>query len=141
MYCHMILLWCMTIFITSLLLFELSDLFTVVTTVEVPLDLRLLLHFVPLNPQLYLVIKVVLRLHDKTAILSFKYFSQFFQEMLFQVTRWLSLVKEFFMVLQYIVNGGSERRVFLKATFDKVTENWVPSMGSAKLWGFVLEDL
>ena len=141
MYCHMILLWCMTIFITSLLLFELSDLFTVVTTVEVPLDLRLLLHFVPLNPQLYLVIKVVLRLHDKTAILSFKYFSQFFQEMLFQVTRWLSFVKEFFMVLQYIVNRGSERRVFLKATFDKVTENWVPSMGSAKLWGFVLEDL
>ena len=112
-----------------------------VTTVEVPLDLRLLLHFGPLNPQLYLVIKVVLRLHDKTAILSFKYFSQFFQEMLFQVTRWLRLVKEFFMVLQYIVNGGSERRVFLKATFDKVTENWVPSMGSAKLWGFVLEDL
>lgn len=83
MFHHMILLWNMTIFITSLLLFEFSDLFTVVTTVEVPLDLGFLFHFIPLDSQLHLVIEVILRLHYETAIFSLKDLSQFFQEMFF----------------------------------------------------------
>lgn len=97
---HMILLWCITIFVTSLLLFEFSDLLTVVATVEVPLDLRLFLHFIPLDSQLYLVVEVVLCLQNETAILSVKDFSQFFQEILFKVTGWLGLIKKLFVVLQ-----------------------------------------
>jgi hypothetical protein len=97
---HMILLWCVTIFVTGLLLFEFSDLLTVVATVEVPLDLRLFLHFIPLDSQFYLVVEVVLCLQDETAILSVKDFSQFFQEMLFKVTGWLGLIKKLFVVLQ-----------------------------------------
>ena len=97
---HMILLWCVTIFVTSLLLFEFSDLLTVVATVEVPLDLRLFLHFIPLDSQFNLIVEVVLCLQDKTAILSVKDFSQFFQEMLFKVTGWLGLIKKLFVVLQ-----------------------------------------
>ena len=59
----MILLWCMTIFVTSLLFFEFSDLQAVISTIEVPFNLGLLLHFNPLNSKLDLVIYIVLCLH------------------------------------------------------------------------------